>query len=48
MPRTPQDIERAIQTAKEDDFLRALTLFAEIYGTEDSPPIQSPKDAAGL
>lgn len=48
MPRTPQDIERAIQAAKEDDYLRALTLFSEIYGTEDAPPIQSPKDAAGL
>ena len=48
MPRTPQDIERAIQAVREEDFLLALTEFADIYGTEDSPPIQSPKDAAGL
>ena len=33
---------------REEDFLLALTEFADIYGTEDSPPIQSPKDAAGL
>jgi len=48
MPRTPQDIERAIQATREEDYLRALTEFADIYGTEDSPPIQSAKDASGL
>jgi tetratricopeptide (TPR) repeat protein len=48
MPRTPQDIERAIQATKEEDYLRALTDFADIYGTEDAPPIQSAKDASGL
>lgn len=48
MPRTAQDIERAIEAAKEEDYLRALTMFSDIYGTDDSPPIQSPKDAAGL
>ncbi len=46
--RTPKDIENAIALTLQDDFLRALALFMEIYGTEDSPPIQSPKDAAGL
>ena len=31
-----------------EDFLRALTMFIDIYGTEDSPPIRTPKDASGL
>ncbi|HEX8153994.1 MAG TPA: tetratricopeptide repeat protein [Thermoanaerobaculia bacterium] len=48
MPRTPADVEAAIQATREEDYLRALTSFMEIYGTEDSPPIQSPRDASGL
>ncbi|HVG23641.1 MAG TPA: tetratricopeptide repeat protein [Thermoanaerobaculia bacterium] len=41
-------VEEAIQAAKEEDFLRALTLFLDIYGTDDAPPIRTPKDASGL
>lgn len=41
-------LEEAIFAARTDDFLRALTLFIDIYGTEDSPPIRTPKDASGL
>lgn len=48
MPRTPADVEAAIALTRKEDFLRALTLFMEIYGTEDSPPIQSARDASGL
>ncbi|HEU4522497.1 MAG TPA: hypothetical protein VFT12_10865 [Thermoanaerobaculia bacterium] len=48
MGRTPQDIDKAIAATLEHDYLRALTTFIEIYGTEDAPPIQSPKDASGL
>jgi tetratricopeptide (TPR) repeat protein len=48
MSRTPQDIEFAIGLTRLDEFLRALAAFVEIYGTEDSPPIKSPKDASGL
>lgn len=48
MSRTPQDIETAIGLTKKNEFLQALSLFMEIYGTEDAPPIQSPKDASGL
>lgn len=48
MARTPQDIDKAVLAAKNDDYLVALTTFIEIYGTEDSPPIKSPKDASGL
>lgn len=48
MPRTPQDIDRAIQATLDHEYLRALTTFIEIYGNESAPPIQSPKDASGL
>jgi tetratricopeptide (TPR) repeat protein len=41
-------LEEAIFAARTDDFLRAITLFIDIYGTEDSPPIRTPKDASGL
>ena len=41
-------IEEAIRAAREEDFLRALTMFMDIYGTEDSPPITTPKAASGL
>ncbi|HET8775087.1 MAG TPA: tetratricopeptide repeat protein [Thermoanaerobaculia bacterium] len=41
-------LEEAIFAARTDEFLRALTLFIDIYGTEDSPPIRTPKDASGL
>ncbi len=34
--------------ARQEDFLRALTLFLDVYGTEDAPPIKTPKDASGL
>jgi tetratricopeptide (TPR) repeat protein len=46
MPITP--IEEAIEAAREEDFLRALTLFLDIYGTDDAPPMRTPKDAGGL
>lgn len=48
MPRTPQDVEAAIQAVREEDYLRAVTLFHDIYQTEDAPPIQTPRDATGL
>lgn len=41
-------LEEAIQAAREEDFLRALTLFIDIYGTDDAPPIRTPRDASGL
>ena len=46
MPLTP--IEEAIATAREEDYLHAYTKFIDIYGTDDSPPIRTPKDASGL
>ena len=46
--RTSNSIDQAIVAARSEDYLRSLTLFMDIYGTEDSPPIKSPKDARGL
>ena len=46
MPLTP--IEEAIEAAREEDYLRALTIFLEVYGTDNAPPIRTPKDARGL
>jgi tetratricopeptide (TPR) repeat protein len=46
MPLTP--IEEAIETAREEDYLHALTKFLDLYGTDDAPPIRTPKDASGL
>src|SRR5687767_12688858 len=48
MSRTPQKIDEAILATVNKDYLKALTIFIEIYGTHDSPPIQSQKDASGL
>ncbi len=48
MTRTSQDIETAIALTKRHDYLHALTLFTEIYGTETAPPIKNAKDASGL
>jgi tetratricopeptide (TPR) repeat protein len=41
-------LEEAIIAAREEDYLRALTLFLDVYGTDDAPPIRTPKDATGL
>ncbi|HET7435368.1 MAG TPA: hypothetical protein VFN10_11735 [Thermoanaerobaculia bacterium] len=41
-------IDEAIDAARDHDYLRALTMFIDIYGTEDSPPLRTPKDARGL
>ena len=46
MPLTP--IETAIESAREEDYLHALTKFLDIYGTDEAPPIRTPKDASGL
>jgi tetratricopeptide (TPR) repeat protein len=46
MPLSP--LELAIEATKEEDYLRGLTLFVDVYGTEDSPPLQTAKAASGL
>lgn len=48
MVRTASAIEEAIAEAKDENYLRALTLFIDIYGTENAPPIRLAKDASGL
>jgi tetratricopeptide (TPR) repeat protein len=44
----PTPLEDAIALARSEEFLRALTLFLDVYGTDDAPPIRTPKDATGL
>jgi tetratricopeptide (TPR) repeat protein len=44
----PTQLEEAIRAARTDDFLRALNLFLDIYGSDESPRMQTPKDASGL
>ena len=46
--RSSASIDQAIVATRAEEYLRALTLFMDIYGTEDAPPIKSPKDARGL
>lgn len=41
-------LEEAIGLAREDELLAALTLFLDVYGTEDAPPVNTPKAASGL
>jgi tetratricopeptide (TPR) repeat protein len=41
-------LEEAIRTARGEDFLHALTMFLDIYETEEAPPINTAKAAAGL
>ena len=52
MPPTPSShalkLEEAIRAAREEDFLLALTMFLDVYVSEDSPRITTPKDATGL
>ena len=42
------EVDQAIRLAKNDEYLQALTIFLQLYGTDSAPPIKSPKDAAGL
>jgi len=41
-------VDEAIWATREEDYLRALTLFIDVYGDEDSPPLQTAKSASGL
>ncbi len=41
-------IDEATLVAEKGEYLQALTMFLEIYGTHDSPPLNSPKAASGL
>ena len=41
-------LAQAVEATRREDYLRGLTLFLEIYGSEDAPPIDNPNGAAGL
>jgi tetratricopeptide (TPR) repeat protein len=45
---TNSTVEQAILATRNEDYLRALTLFIDVYGTADSPPLQTAKAASGL
>jgi tetratricopeptide (TPR) repeat protein len=48
MATQAQILEEAIQLARQEDLLQALTMFLDVYGTDDSPPITTPKAASGM
>src|SRR6185436_20908210 len=37
-----------IREARDGEFLSALTMFLDLYGTADAPPLNTPKAATGL
>lgn len=41
-------INEAIHLTKQAEYLEALTLFLDIYGSEDAPPVRDPIAASGL
>jgi tetratricopeptide (TPR) repeat protein len=41
-------VEEAIRMTREGDFLHALTMFLDVYETEEAPPINTAKVAGGL
>ena len=43
-----QKIDEACVLTREEDYLRALTMFMEVYGTDEAPPLNNPKAANGL
>ena len=41
-------IDEACVLTREGDYLHALTMFLEVYGTEEAPTLKNPKAANGL
>ncbi|HUJ12498.1 MAG TPA: tetratricopeptide repeat protein [Thermoanaerobaculia bacterium] len=41
-------IDEAVLMTERGEYLQALTEFLDIYGTDDSPPLNSAKTASGL
>lgn len=41
-------LERAVDLTKDEEYLSALTLFLDIFGTEDAPPLQVAKAVSAL
>jgi tetratricopeptide (TPR) repeat protein len=45
---TKSRIQTAIEATKDEEYLRALTLFVEVYEAEDAPSVSSTLSASGL
>ncbi|MGZ7077806.1 MAG: tetratricopeptide repeat protein [Thermoanaerobaculia bacterium] len=45
---TKSIIDRAIEETRAEEYLRALTLFLDVYDNEAVPSIKSPRDANAL
>jgi tetratricopeptide (TPR) repeat protein len=45
---TLKRIDEACVLTREGEYLQALTMFFDIYGTDQAPPLTSPKAANGL
>jgi tetratricopeptide (TPR) repeat protein len=43
-----EKLEAAIQATREEDYLRGLTIFLDVYGNEETPSLSKPKTATGL
>lgn len=43
-----RDLNQAIEATKDEDYLRALTLFVDVYGGDDAPTQLNSKSAKGL
>jgi tetratricopeptide (TPR) repeat protein len=41
-------LERAIDLTKDEEYLSALTVFLDVFGTEDAPPLNNAKAASSL
>lgn len=41
-------IQEAINATRKEDYLRGLTLFVDVYGSEDAPPLLDGVTATGL
>ena len=48
MATIPTKIEEGIRAARGEDFLRSLTIFLDVYGSEDAPPTKTAKTGTGL
>jgi tetratricopeptide (TPR) repeat protein len=48
MSKNIHTLNEAISATREEDYLRALTLFVDFYGGEDPPTAANSKAAAGL
>jgi tetratricopeptide (TPR) repeat protein len=48
MNQGTRKIQEGIVATRQEDYLEALTLFLDIYGTEEQPPISGAKASEGL